>query len=61
VVCTSFCGGALPGCALRQRRRRCAQVLAFEAYVGASSGVLATNARPLQPLGGREPDFDDFA
>ncbi|KAK9838365.1 hypothetical protein WJX81_007322 [Elliptochloris bilobata] len=37
------------------------QVLAFEEYVGALRGVLATNARPLQPLGGRELEFDDFA
>ena len=37
------------------------QVLEFEAYVGAALGMLATNARPLQPLGARELDFDDFA
>ncbi len=37
------------------------QVLDFEAYVGAAGGMLATNSRPLQPLGERALDFDDFA
>ena len=37
------------------------QVLEFEAYMGAARGMLATNARPLQPLGARALDFNDFA
>ena len=54
-------GSPHPGGALSEPRRGGAQVLEFEAYAGASRSLLATNARPLQPLWGRELDFDDFA